>query len=609
MCENKIDEFINIASLCIYEYFQENCIFGISFKNIYPYINEPEKNSLFEYYKIFMCENLHDCIGDIYEKMMPLKVKKDIGQFYTKNSEVIQLMIDKLDILNGKILEPSCGSGLFLVHLILTLIEKLKRINYSSEAIINYVCDNIYANDIDENALKITELNMISVMLPLIVDAKNNNPNFVMKRLNITKYDFIQKDYNYNQFSIVIGNPPFVTMYGKQSRNMTEEKRAYYNTFEFVLNKKGNNKFNSSMFFVENGMNILKEKGTLNYILDIAFFETAFKDLRKYIVQNYYINSLVMELNEFENVASGQVILSISKKKEKNKCILLFNYETKEQFYVDQNLWDNPENDYKFFKPLASDILSIKEKIDYFQSLEEIFPGKSLRTCCALTGRTDDFLVDSSHRHEKDVFPYIEGSKGLPGKFAKPNICKYIKYDYDLQIEISNEFKRELELKGVKNKKRVTLGDKEAYLSNKIFIRQSANEIIATFCDKPYAANNSIYILTTKEHSKENEQLLMYVCGILNSDLITFYARICHIIRIRKGKTPQIKISDLKKVKIAISDEYFHSIINIVKELLNNPSNQEAYEKLNELVYYIYGITGKEKRFIDEYINSNEHSL
>ena len=36
------------------------------------------------------------------------------------------------------------------------------------------------------------------------------------------------------KFSLVIGNPPFVTMYGKRSRNMTEEKRAYYNTFDFV---------------------------------------------------------------------------------------------------------------------------------------------------------------------------------------------------------------------------------------------------------------------------------------------------------------------------------------------------------------------------------------
>ena len=73
-----------------------------------------------------------------------------------------------------------------------------------------------------------------------------------------------------------------------------------------------------------------------------------------------------------------------------------------------------------------------------------------------------------------------------------------------MQIKISNDFKVELEKLGVKNKKRVTLGDKDAYLSPKIFIRQSAKKIIATYTDKPFAANNSIYILTNKKNNPEN---------------------------------------------------------------------------------------------------------
>ena len=48
-------------------------------------------------------------------------------------------------------------------------------------------------------------------------------------------------------------------MYGKRSRNMTEEKRKYYNTFDFVQNKLGNNKFNLSMFFIENALKIVEE--------------------------------------------------------------------------------------------------------------------------------------------------------------------------------------------------------------------------------------------------------------------------------------------------------------------------------------------------------------
>ena len=90
-----------------------------------------------------------------------------------------------------------------------------------------------------------------------MVCARKENENYVMPRLNISSYDFTKKNI-FKGYAIIIGNPPFVTMYGKRSRNMTEEKRAFYNTFDFVQNKKGNNKFNLSMFFIENGLKALE---------------------------------------------------------------------------------------------------------------------------------------------------------------------------------------------------------------------------------------------------------------------------------------------------------------------------------------------------------------
>lgn len=200
------------------------------------------------------------------------------------------------------------------------------------------------------------------------------------------------------------------------------------------------------------------------------------------------------------------------------------------------------------------------------------------------------------------IFPYIEGSKGLKGKFFKPTPYRYIKYDHELQLKLSNEFKTELEILGVKNKKRVTLGDKAAYLAPKIFIRQSASEIMATYCKEPYAANNSIYILTTKKSTEESIEMLKYTCGLLNSDLITFYCRINRIIRADKGKTPQIKISDLKNIKINVSNKYYHPVIEVVEKLLAYPEDKERYQELNALVYEIYNIDEGERKFINDYL-------
>lgn len=597
---NNINEFIRKSYAYIRNSFNKKTGNRFDFLDVYPYIviDNQEYDDFNDYNN-----SDYDYIGKLYEMMLPLDVKKDYGQFYTRNVDIIDIMLDKVDLLQGKILEPSCGSGMFVISVIEKIIPALQVKNFDSENILNYICDNIYANDNDINAIKITELNVLSFLMSLILDAKKNNPKFVMKKLSFTNFDFTQKRKIDNSFSVIIGNPPFVTMYGKRSRNMTEEKRAYYNTFEFVQNKKGNNKFNTSMFFVENGLKALEENGVLSFILDISFFETAFKDLRKYIVQNFYIDSMITGLNAFNNVASGQLIITIKKIKEKNGKIGLIDNTTGRICTVDQAIWDSDETEYKFFKPLLPVEEEIKRKIEKFDSLGNIFPGKSLRTCCALTGRTEDFLVESKDIPTNcTIFPFIEGARGISGKFSPPQAQRYIKYDYDLQLEISNEFKKELENKGVKNKKRVTLGDKEAYLSNKIFIRQSSTEIVATFSSEPYAANNSIYILTTKDNSKQSIELLKYTCGILNSDLITFYSRICHIIRMGEGKTPQIKISDLKKIRLAIDQSRFDIIINMVDSLLSNQKDEAIFERLNKIVYDIYGISPKEIDYIENYL-------
>ncbi|MNP18180.1 hypothetical protein D3C76_1106460 [compost metagenome] len=270
------------------------------------------------------------------------------------------------------------------------------------------------------------------------------------------------------------------------------------------------------------------------------------------------------------------------------------DYKTNKISYMDQSSWYNPKNEYKISLPLDEMDKKLNEKIRKFKTLEDYFPGKSLRTCCALTGRTEDFIVDKDKETKNLIFPYIEGSKGIPKKFSKPLAYNYIEYDYDLQIKISDEFKSELEKLGVKNKKRVTLGDKEIYVAPKIFIRQSSMNIMCTYTEDNYAANNSIYVLSSKKYDENSKKMLKYVCGLLNSNLITYYARINNIIRYGIGKTPQIKISDFKTIRIVVNNEYYDEIIELVEKLLENKNCNENLKKLNHFVYKIYDISNEE---------------
>ena len=306
-------------------------------------------------------DNLFDALGKLYESTLPKNLRKDLGQFYTRDDSLITQMISDSELFKGLILEPSCGSGLFMVHIANRIIAIMKKEGNTSEEILTYIQKNLYGNDNDLLALQITEINLLTTLLPLIADALNTNPFFKLNKLNLTSFDFTQRDVFSKKFSLVIGNPPFITMYGKRSRNMTEEKRAYFNTFDFVQNRNGNNKFNISMFFVENGLKQLEPNGQLIFILDIAFFETAYIDLRKYIIENYYINSITKGLQAFEDVASGQIIINISKRKESNDSVIFKDIENNISCQINQAIWDDSKNKYKIFIPLVHQAKDIND--------------------------------------------------------------------------------------------------------------------------------------------------------------------------------------------------------------------------------------------------------
>ena len=141
---------------------------------------------------------------------------------------------------------------------------------------------------------------------------------------------------------------------------------------------------------------------------------------KPYLVQNYYINSLITGLQEFEGVASGQLVIDIINVKEFNDNIRLIDYITKEIKVVSQYAWNNEENKYKFNAPFSEIEQIINSKIVKYDGLEKFFPQKSLRTCCALTGKTEEFVVNPKEKNKCIIFPYIEGSKGLKGKFFTP---------------------------------------------------------------------------------------------------------------------------------------------------------------------------------------------
>jgi len=172
-------------------------------------------------------------ISNVYESFIGEQNQKKSGAYYTPTFLVDYILKYTLDdyfkqnpnIYNCKVLDPACGSGIFLVETLRKLInqyEKVTKKEITSTQIIELVKDNIYGIDYNENALQISVFSLYLTMLDyqnpsdieefrfpyLLKSDKNKKPNFFNN-------DFFDTDAEYNKvfkkkkLDFIIGNPPY----------------------------------------------------------------------------------------------------------------------------------------------------------------------------------------------------------------------------------------------------------------------------------------------------------------------------------------------------------------------------------------------------------------
>lgn len=218
-----------------------------------------------------------------------------------------------------------------------------------------------------------------------------------------------------------------------------------------------------------------------------------------------------------------------------------------------------------------------------------------------LLNMEERFIFDEIQSTEIKTYPYYRGSKGLQAKYGILQSDKYFHYDKKLQDEINEELKEELIAKGIKNKKRLGLGETEIYDNSKVYIRQSAKEVIASFDDKPSSANNSLYVFSLRNSNEESKVFLKFLTGYLNSRLITFYCQQEGIIRYSAGKQPQIKVSDLYKIPIPEDKLLQKRVSELVDKVYMNDS-MKFVNDIDNLINDFFNLSSKENKIMKKAI-------
>lgn len=220
--------------------------------------NISENETLFKDWRLFNFEIIQiELLSEIYENFLG-ELKHERGQFYTPYNLVELILSDKLPVSDinhdVKILDPACGSGIFLVESYKRLIKRWKKANktnkISFEELKSLLINNIYGIEIDQTAIQVTAFSLYLALvdeldpktlwieknyqLPyLILDTED--ANIQHQGNNLWRKDTIG-DVNPDFFpkvDLIVGNPPF----GTKDLPTTIKKYCAENKFanEYVL--------------------------------------------------------------------------------------------------------------------------------------------------------------------------------------------------------------------------------------------------------------------------------------------------------------------------------------------------------------------------------------
>ena len=550
-----------------------------------------------------------------YEQGLEQKERKKNGVFLTSSLLTVEnltnVVIIDYDIFSKRILEPSCGQGIFVLKLLADIYLKFP----DSLLVSNFISNNVFFVDVQEEMIEKTKSNIKKLYSFLFEeDFKGSfngitwdftdkivSGNSLFEEVRTTPFSEL-----YNSFNYVIGNPPYVTLYGRRDKKENELQRInYLNNYHQFPSFVKNGKLNLVMLFIEHSLDFLIENGKLSFIIDVSFFETAYEHTRKYLLEKTTINELQVNIQDFE-VASGQVIIKLSKGKSLNNNVQIIDHKTQNRYLVAQDIWYNRKDEYKFRYNGCSISKQILDRVEAKKdkTILQLYPNKNLRTCVMLLDMEEKFtFVEKGERDRNLLYPYYQGSKALSEKYGTLDYKKYFFYDKLLQNAINDELKIELEKKGIKNKKRLGLGETIIYDNPKLFIRQSSKEIITTIDLGKSAANNSLYVFSLRDNSEKTIDFLYFLCGFLNTDFITYYAQQMNIIRFSQGKQPQIKIGDLGSIFIPNDTKLQSDISDLCKEIYKDLASKKTITtKINNLIYDYYDLTQSEIESIEKSI-------
>ena len=243
--------------------------------------------------------------------------------------EAWQAYRDRLKTL--RIVDPACGSGVFLIMAFDFLKAELGRVNdkiaeLKGERHIQDLLDpdseiltnNLFGVDVNSESIEIAKLSLWikTARRGKVLDSLSGNLRVGDSLIEDSNFAYLDHAFTWETafpsvfaeggFDVVLGNPPYVRMEHLKALKPYLEKR-----YEVVSDRA-----DLYCYFFERGLRLLKPGGRLGFISSNTFFKTGSgKPLRGYLLREATIEGVVDfgDLQIFEGVTTYPAILTMKR--------------------------------------------------------------------------------------------------------------------------------------------------------------------------------------------------------------------------------------------------------------------------------------------------------
>lgn len=549
-------------------------------------------------------KNKIDLITLMYDKVIDKKLRKIFGKYYTPEV-IVDHIIDSIGIEIGndkKVIDLSCGSGIFLIRILRKMIEKIKKdeIKENKEYILQELISCIYGIDIDEAACSLTKLNLLfttfDIWKEIFMKKEEVNINFNIFTFNSLNIFRVDSPISGIKFDYVVGNPPYV-----EAKKLPKEEKAICRT-NFPNVSKG--AFDLYVCFVYIGLLILKKGGYLGLVLPNKFLVANYnKYLREFILKNCKIIEIcdISNLKYFSDTDVYPILLIINNECGLSKIKTISNIKNKIDFEnknysiieFNQEWYSVLDGSYPFFlfdseldKNILFKIISnsnqvlgnyirIKTSVSFhFKGLREEYISKNI------SKNKYKYLGGESYTRKNEIDSFKVDWKGY-----------YIDYDINKLKELNNP------MPPISN-----------FLRPKIIFCQHAKRMLAYADIKGEWVTKDVYPIAFIE-SKDKIDIIKktyYYTGLLNSNIFSYlYSLIWKGIQISEGYFHFLP-SFLSI--IPVPEENLKEILNISKKVKilqsqENNSNSELIKDINKIFYKLYNLSSAEIDRVEQYNN------